>query len=364
MEQQAGRTARPAIDHWDLAAVLAIAVGFALFHVGATSDLRDDPAIYLAMARDPLGSLPPAPFRFRVATPLLAAGLPFTIGTDFVVIGVVATSGTALIVRRTAERLAGFSRGLAAMTLFVGSSAVLATMRNPYATEPLSLLAGAAGLELARQRRWAAAGLALAAGVTVRETTLFLLLPLGAWCLHAIRGRRLQAKALAALAGPGAAVYLVLHRTPLLYGTVAAEHVQTPAEILSWNAATPGGPVRYLVVVLLGSLGLMWRYVPAALRSTDRYVSCSMLLLVPLILGTMIASDWPRILGFAVIVAAPAVAVVAPGRVLRWLVPTQIAIAFALFAGVVWLPLGVAAVFVAASGAKRQAPLRLATRAW
>ena len=335
---------RLGLDRWDLLAAVAVGIGLLALHLPASNVGIDDPAIYLQMARDPLGALPPAPFRFRVGTPILVSLLPMDVATGFLVVTWAALTGTALVVRRTATALADEARGLAAMGLLIGAGGVVGTLRLPYATEPMSLLAGAGALELGRRRRWGWAGLVLAFGALHRETTLFVLLPLLAWLLVSVDGRRARLRAAAVLVGPGAVTYLVLHKTPLLYGTVPGERLQSPIGVVAWNLATPGGFGQYLIGVVLGSIGLLWAFLPAVYRRQGprAYLSCTLLLLVPLAVGCATATDWPRILGYAIVVAAVAVAVVAPARILAPLVAGQAAFGILIALDLVWAGLAAA----------------------
>lgn len=343
------RARRLGLDQWDAAVAVALGVALLALHLASNDVGIDDPAIYLAMARDPLGVMPAAPFRFRVGTPVLVSLLPLTVGAGFLVVTWAALTGAALIVRRTAAALSDEARGLAAMGLFATSGGVAGTLRLPYATEPMSLLAGAGALELGRRKRWLGAGLVLAFGALHRETTLFLLLPLFAWVLVAVEGRTGRLRAWAALAGPGAVVYLALHKTTLLYGVVPGERLQSPLGVVAWNLATPGGFGQYAIGVVLGSIGLLWAFLPAVHRRQGRrsYLSCTLLLLVPLAVGCATATDWPRVLGYAIVVAAPAVAVVAPKRILAPLVAGQAVFGVLIALDLTWAGLVVAALTAA-----------------
>lgn len=336
------------LDAFDLALGGLLALGLVAFALGGDDVGPHDPAIYLAMARDPLVAYVLAPFRFRVGTPLLVAALPVSEETGFHLVTWAGLLGAALVVRRTTAAIAGARRGRAAALLFVTSGAVLIAVRTPYASEPLALLATAGALELGRRRSWAVAGLVIAGGVLARESTLFALVPLAAWAVATERGWRARARAGAWVAVPGIAVYLLLHRTPLLYGVVPTERIQTPAEVWRWNRSEPGGIVRYLVAAALGSLGLLWLLLPRAWRRGDRWVRCSLLLLAPLLASTQLATDWGRVVGFAAVVVAPAVAATAPARLLAPLAAVQLAIGALVLTDRPWWALAVAAAAIGA----------------
>ncbi|MEZ5204287.1 MAG: hypothetical protein R2701_07875 [Acidimicrobiales bacterium] len=340
-------------DRWDALAGAAVALGLWAFALGPHDVGVHDPAIYLEMAADPLGEIPLSPFCFRIGAPFLAAALPLPNDLAFIALTWVGLVGTILVVRRTTTAIAGRARGLAAAGLVGGSAAVLTAVRTPYATEPLSLLACAASAEFARRRRWEMAGICLLGGTLVREGTLVVLLPLLVWCLRTEPDVRTRAKSAGLLALPGLAVYLLLHKTPLLYGVVLSERFQPPSEIWAWNVRTPGGFGRYLVAVALGSLGLLWPLLPRAVRPIRgrgpiAFAATGVLIMVPLAAATATVSDWGRVLAFGIVGVAPAVAATAPQRLLAPLAATQLAIGALVLADRTWIAVAVAAVAVVA----------------
>lgn len=316
MEPASSRSWSPSRP-WSIVVDLVVALGVLLALLVCRADplsLGSDPWIYQHMAEDPLGYLPLAPFGYRVLTPLLVSVLPLPVPMGFTLVSWAGLAGAALVVRRTATALSSPARGLAAMVLLLGSGLCLQVIRVPYVTDPLTLALGAGALELGRRRRWVAVAVLLTIGAANRETALFLLLPLAAWAVAGHGWSWRSGRIVAALAAGPALVTAVLRWTPLLYGETVPARVQTPGQVLAFNADHAGGAGGYLLLAAVSATGVL---VPVLIANRTRirgYLAASLLFVVPNALAVLGATDWPRVLGPSILVLAPAAAVVVPRR--------------------------------------------------
>lgn len=287
-----------------LAAFLSAVVVMSVIWAGAgpksVADVTGDGPYYLAMSSRP-GDPTAPPYTYRVLTPWLVrlTGLDAFWGFALISIVGLAVAGVllwAVVLRDRTPRNAWLALGL-----FVFSPAGIYYLADDYRVEPLAFafLAGVLLLLQRQQTTWAA--VVCVVGLLDKETVLFAA-PIV--LLQAVRGRAWAAVAVVLAGAP--ALYLVIHRTDLIAHGAGREFPYFTAGNLEAIVRHQEGHV-FLAVLIALVVGFGPLAVAAAVgwRSAGSLLRLWALLLVPIALSMVIASDWIRMLAVAAVVFVP-----------------------------------------------------------
>lgn len=304
-----GRRASPnsivsfAPDLWDVALV---ATGIVLAVSLRSLTFLADSGIYVRMAQHPFENVTLPPFSYRVATPWIAAALPFHLLDSFTILSTTSMVLAAMILRRTTDALSQGRQGVVAGFGLLGSGTALYGFRTPYMTDPLALLTTVATLEAIRRRSWFGVMLLVTIGIPNRELALFLLLPA---VVHLVDWQRLRSNwRIVLMSVVPLALYLVLHMTTALYGTrLGPNRTHSLSFILAWNAQRHGPLPVYVASVFVVTFGAFWLFMPRAVFRSRGYVAHSLLYLIPTFGGLFVALDWRRLLAAGIVVVLPTV---------------------------------------------------------
>ena len=291
-----------------LAAAIGVAGTLALVLLDAL--VRDAPTpqgddlIYARMADDPT-----APhtfvFAYRVAVPWLVHVLPFEHGFSFSAIAWLCSGAAGAVLFLLLERL-GIGRRVSvplAFVLVLSPPLLVASLRQGYSPDPLTVLVMLAGALFVVERRPVALALTMLVGALNRESALFLAaLAYAVWAQRPL-DRAALARVLA-VAAPAVAAFCALR---FAIPTVGREQVP------GYGASLIGGRIEVLgdglrafdieVRRLALIYGPLWLLAPLALRDFT-FARRGLLVLAPLCLLAMsFALDWGRV----AFVAAPVV---------------------------------------------------------
>jgi hypothetical protein len=291
-----------------LGAAIGVAATLALILLDAC--VRDAPTpqgddrIYALMAEDPT-----APhtfvFAYRIAVPWLVHVLPFDHGFSFSVIAWLASGAAGAVLFLLLERFEIARRVSVplAFVLALSPPLLVASLRQGYNPDPVTVLVMVAGALFIVDRRPVALALTLLVGALNRESALFLApLAYAVWAQRPLdRAALLRVLAVAA---PAFAVFCALR---FAIPTVGKEQVPGyGASLIGGRFEVLGDGLRAFFDVELRRLaitfGPLWLLAPPALR--DFSFARRGLVLVPLVVLAMsFALDWGRV----AFVAAPVV---------------------------------------------------------
>jgi hypothetical protein len=305
-----------------------------------------DGGVYVTAASDP-ATFVQAPQSYRILVPALVWLLPGPEEWGFVALTLLCLGIATALLYVLLARVCEPPGALVGSLLFLASGACALAAENPYLVDPAGFVFLLAALLLLLDERWWWAAAVAATGVLAKESVLFVLVP-AAVLLLARRGR-IDAARVALFVAP-VAVYLLAHKTPLLFQErIEPDLVGTIRS--SWRTNADPGHLRVLAKALAYSFAGAW-VLPALLPRLGRRELAVASLLVPAWLSLVAASDWTRLLGWAF----PAVAVLAARAALpRWaavaLLATVALDAWVLGPGRDWAGKEVVALAVAAAGA-------------
>ncbi|MBW3607831.1 MAG: hypothetical protein KY463_05665 [Actinobacteria bacterium] len=265
---------------------------------------QGDDLIYARMADDPT-----APhtfvFAYRVAVPWLVHVLPFDHGFSFSAIAWLCSGAAGAVLFLLLERLA-ISRRVSvplAFVLVLSPPLLVASLRQGYNPDPLTVLVMVTGTLFIVERRLVPLALTMLVGALNRESALFLApLAYAVWAQRPL-DRAALARVLA-VAAPAVAAFCALR---LAIPTVGRELVPGyGASLIGGRVEVLGDGLRAFFDVEARRLALiygpLWLLAPLALR--DFWFARRGLVLVPLCLIAMtFALDWGRV----AFIAAPVV---------------------------------------------------------
>ena len=271
----------------------------------------NDELVYALMARDPFEAHT-FPFAYRVAVPSVAHVLPFDHETSFSWLAWIFTAGCgtlAFVLLRRFKIGRGLSAGLA-LSFALCPTLFVVSLRQGMNVDPQSVFVMLAGAIAIVDRRAAALGVVVFAGVFVRESTLFLLpFAYAVWADRLWDATAARRALIACI--PGIVAYAALR---IAVPTVAREQVlgySSPLggriDVLRAAFETPQYPLRRIAL----AFGPLWLVAPLAIRES-RYVRRGLVLVACCLLAMTFALDWGRI----ILLAAPVI-IVAAGLVLR-----------------------------------------------
>ncbi|MDX6697427.1 MAG: hypothetical protein QOE65_824 [Solirubrobacteraceae bacterium] len=273
---------------------------------------RGDELIYERMADAPFDAHT-FPFAYRFGLPLLVHVLPFGHQGSFSVLAWLASGACAGVLYVLLRRF-GVSAWLAvalALALVLSPPLLLVSLRQGRNPDALAALAMLAGTLCVVDRRPRALAAVLLLGVTVRESTLFLIpFAYAMWARRPLDGEALGRVAL--VAAPAVAAYAAMRG---LVPTVGREDVlgydkglvAGRREVLDAAADQPWDQARRVA----SAFGPLWLCLPFALRGM-RFARAGLIVLGLAAASCLFALDWGRIL----FLAAPVV-YVAGGWVLQ-----------------------------------------------
>jgi hypothetical protein len=301
----------PALGVGVLCLALVAAVSALIRH---EHGLSGDEPFYEQMARHP-GAPHNFPYAYRIGVPWLVHILPFSHVASFTALawlGIAAAAAALYLLLthfRTEPRLAwALCVGFA-----LSPTLLVALARNGRSIDPASILVMVLGCLFIVRRQRVALGVTMLLGVTVRESTLFLI-PLAyvVWARRPLDIEALRDTALTALAP--AAAYVALRTSIDALGRqyepgYSGPFLDARFDLIGQALGHGGWPVE--LRRLAYTYGPLWFVAPFALR--DLRFARQGLVLVALCLASMtIAYDWGRI----IFLAAP-VFYVAAAHVLR-----------------------------------------------
>lgn len=306
-----------------VAAVVAAVIALTLFDIQGASP-RFDGDIYRKMAEHPR-TFYEAPFSFRVLTPLLVWTLPITSRAGFAAATVIGVAGTAallfLYVRTSDDQAAG----LRAVAYFALTGGVVFVFIDPWLVDPATMLLSMLTFLLVRQGHVGWATVTACAAVANHEYAMIMLLPL-ALAHFFERGRRFDRR-LVAFVGLPILVYVLLRRTPLLYGYIppsfpfrSVDYLQDQFDL---RLTIDGGFGNAGLYAIAGSFGGTWVLAASGFRGAPRFLRATALM-VPLVLVLpVLAADWDRMLSVAFPAVLPLAARV---RVRAWILVPFLAV--------------------------------------
>jgi len=292
-----------------LAAAIGIAATLALVALDAC--VRDAPTpqgddrIYARMAEDPT-----APhtfvFAYRIAVPWLVHVLPFHHGFSFSVIAWLCSGAAGAVLFLLLDRFDIARRVSVALAfvLVLSPPLLVASLRQGYNPDPLTVLVMVAGALFVVDRRPVPLALTMLVGALNRESALFLApLAYAVWAQRPL-DRAALARVLA-VAAPAVAAFCALR---FAIPTVGKEQVPGyGASLIGGRLEVLGDGLRAFFDVEARRLALiygpLWLLAPLALRDFP-FARRGLLVLAPLCLLAMsFALDWGRV----ALVAAPVV---------------------------------------------------------
>jgi hypothetical protein len=264
-----------------------------------------DGGFYVRMARDP-GLFVDPPWGYRILTPWLAAAVPGSTQLGFDVVTVVSLALTAALLFALLRRTSGEDVAWWGVVFFLVSGAVAGGLSNPYLVDPLAFVFVIGGFTLAFARRWLWLALVLAVGVLAKETTLFVI------AVGLVLGLRLLPRArlwqLAVVLAAPIAVYLLLHRTSLVFSEHWEHSYLGEVRRVIPYEREKVGLVRAPIQALLYSFGPLWVGLALGFRHLERRWRVAFPYLVLVLSGLAVGEDWPRLLGygFPIVIAGAA----------------------------------------------------------
>ncbi len=292
-----------------LAAAIGVAATLAL--VAFDACVRDAPTpqgddrIYALMAEDPTATHTFV-FAYRIAVPWLVHVLPFDHGVSFSAIAWLCSGAAGAVLFLLLERLELARRVSVplAFVLALSPPLLVASLRQGYNPDPLTVLVMVAGALFIVDRRPVPLALTMLVGALNRESALFLApLAYAVWAQRPL-DRAALARVLA-VAAPAVAAFCALR---LAIPTVGKEQVPGyGASLIGGRLEVLGDGLRAFFDVEARRLALiygpLWLLAPLALRDLS-FARRGLLVLAPLCLLAMsFALDWGRV----AFVAAPVV---------------------------------------------------------
>ncbi len=315
------------------AGVLALAVLAATLREEPTP--RGDDLIYEDMASHPLG-VHTFPFGFRLGLPAAVHVLPFSHGTSFQLLALLAAGGAvafAFLLMRELGAPLGVAGGLAVL-MCISPPFVIVILRHGRNTDIATVFFMMAATYFAVRRDSRRLALALLLGAVTREAVLFVI-PL-AYALWAVRPLDVRAGLdVLGAAAPALLAYLVIRlgiRTvgasavPGYGGSIVVERFT----VIKSGLASALQEARRMFTVY----GPLWLIAPLALRNMA-FARRGLVLVALSLVAMTFALDWGRMILLAAPVFYPAAAHVLRARP-RWRAPAMLgllalAIAYAVY---------------------------------
>jgi hypothetical protein len=295
------------------------------------SGLRGDDPYYERMATHP-GGPHTFPYAYRVAVPWLVHVLPFSHATSFTVLALLALAATGGVLF-TILRMFDIDARLAAVLmvgLVLSPPALVVLLRHGRNVDPESLLVITVGCLFILRRQRLALALALLVGITVRESTLFLI-PFAyvVWARRPLD--RTAFNDVAYVSAVPAVLYLFMRTS------IDARGKEWPGTLLTarWHVlqeALGGGGWRIELRRMAYVFGPLWLAAPFAL-ATLKFARQGLVLVALSVVSMTFALDWGRV----IFLAAPVFYVAA-----AWVVKDRRRLAIAMVATLLAVDLGYA----------------------
>lgn len=259
--------------------------------------MSGDEPFYVRMAAHP-GGPHNFPYAYRVGVPWLVHVLPFSHSVSFTALALLATAASAAAVYALLERFgAGGRLGTALSLGYALSPTLLAVLvRHGRSIDPASMLVMALGCLFIADRRRLALGITMLAGVTIRESALFLIpLAYAVWARRLIDRRALVD--VAAVAIVPALVYVWIRITIATAGRVYIPGYSGPfldARFDLVGQALRAGTWEVELRRLAYTYGPLWMVAPFALRNL-RFARAGLVLAALCAAAMTFAFDWGRI---------------------------------------------------------------------
>jgi len=267
----------------------------------------NDARYYLSLARHP-SHFSAAPWGFRILAPYLVWLFHAGALHGFAALTILSLAATTAILY--AYLLGFFSPQIAlfGVAVFAVSPTALSVVQNPVDVDGLFFATIALAFYALSRRRWLLLGTTLVVGVFVKETTLFMLVPMAAVAYSDNRFRPYERWA--ALAGFPVLAFVLLHFTPLVFDPVPASYNYFSLANISFvfrqQHLTGGGGYAFFWS-LVDSFGALWLVAAITARKADRFIRQTAILLVPVLGSVLVADNWTRMLSLGFIVIIPLV---------------------------------------------------------
>jgi hypothetical protein len=301
----------PAVGVGLLCLVVLVVVDLLIAH---EHGLSGDEPFYERIAAHPSGPHN-FPYAYRVGVPWLVYALPFSHADSFTGLALVAIAASAGVLYALLERFGVGSRLATGLALgYALSPTLLAVLvRHGRSIDPASMLVMMLGTLFVADRRRIALGITLLVGVTVRESTLFLIpFAYAVWARRLLDREALRDVAVVSLAP--AALYALLRSSIATAGRVYIPGYRGPfldARFDLVGQALRAGVWEIELRRLAYTYGPLWFVAPFALPGL-RFARAGLVLGALCAVSMTFAFDWGRI----AFLAAPVVYVSA-GWVLR-----------------------------------------------
>ena len=277
-----------------------------------TQSLGGDHPYYQEIARAPLQSTAPAPWRYRILNPALASALMaagLSSSAAFLTLTAVFAAASCVLMRIYLQQLGvSLFAARAGALLFAVSVGAFVPLRRYYGyTDAMTNFFILLVLVLAAAHRHIAAAVALGIGTLAKESTL-LVVPFVAW-RAAVSGRSWRAPAL--LAVVPVAVFLLLRIVvgpDPSGGLPLALSLQTQFDY--WQTAMVHGPVRWVLWSFAYSMGPVWLLAAMGFRHNASFVLSMALYALPILVPLARTTDTERALMLLFPIAFPLAAYV------------------------------------------------------
>jgi hypothetical protein len=265
----------------------------------------------------PPGFAPPwEPFLYRVLTPWTVWVLPVSSQTGFALLNVLGVAAAAAVLYLYARTFFDRAAALRAVAFFVVAGNVLMLLIDPWLIDGPAFFLSSLTFLLVRRNRLGWATVTLCLGVATHESLLIVLVAvLFAYLVD--NGWRFETR-LIPFVGLPLVVYLLIHQTPLLYGSNLPTYefwgAPNRAAVLRTRRVLDGNLVKSAFFAFATSFGGLWALAVLGWRKAPKFLRATTIMLPVLGLNFLTAADWDRVLT----VAFPAVIVLACSVRLRW----------------------------------------------
>lgn len=259
--------------------------------------MSGDEPFYWRMAEHPAGAHN-FPYAYRIGVPWLVHALPFSHAASFTMLSLlaIAASAGALYALMRSVGSGAVLAGWLALAYALSPTLFAVLVRHGRSIDPASMLVMALGCLFIVQRRRAALAVTLLAGVTIRESTLFLIpFAYAVWAARPVDRRALLD--LAAVSLVPIALYVVLRTSIATAGMQYIPGYRGPlldARLDLLGQALRAGTWELELRRLAYTYGPLWIVAPLALAG-PRFARAGLILGALCAISMTFAFDWGRV---------------------------------------------------------------------
>lgn len=265
----------------------------------SVTEISGDARYYLALSWHPRAPTEP-PFTYRVLTPWLAHLTGLDAFWGFAVVTIVGLAVAAVLLWAVVLHDCTPKQAWLALGLFVVSPAAVYSLADHYLVDSLAYAFLAGVLLLLQRNRVTSAAIVCVAGLLAKEPVVFAA-PIV--LLLALKSRARAAIAILLAGAP--ALYLVVHHTNLIANGAGREFPYFTVRNLQVVVSNQGGVLRALIIAVVVGFGPLAVAAAFAWPSSTRLMRLWALLLIPITLSMLTATDWIRMLAYSAVVFVP-----------------------------------------------------------